>query len=444
MQQRHIFQVSELNRDVRQLLESGFALIWLQGELSNFLAHGSGHWYFSLKDAKAQISGAMFRMKNRLVAFQPKNGMEVLVRARVTLYEPQGRFQIVVEHMEEAGSGALQRKFDELKAKLQAEGLFSSELKQPLPAMPKRIGVITSPTGAAIRDILTTLKRRCASLPVMIYPVQVQGDTAAKQITSAIALANQRQECDVLILARGGGSMEDLWPFNEEIVARAVAVSEIPLVCGVGHEVDFTIADFAADHRAATPTAAAELCSPDQTYLLNRLSSQESALLRQMQQKLVRGRERLAHLQARLQSPARRLQDQAQRLDELQLRLERAVGQHLRQGEHRLGQARARLLQHSPKQALATQGLHSQQLKQRLQQAMTKRVADQQQVLAQLARTLNAVSPLATLERGYAISFKEDGKTVVTAASQLQPGEVMQTRLAHGRVTSQVLECKND
>ena len=444
MQQRHIFQVSELNRDVRQLLESGFALVWLQGELSNFIAHGSGHWYFSLKDAKAQISGAMFSMKNRLVNFQPKNGMEVVVRARVTLYEPQGRFQIVAEHMEEAGSGALQGKFDELKTKLQAEGLFDSGLKKPLPAMPERIGVITSPSGAAVRDIVTTLQRRCPSLPVLIYPVQVQGEQAARQIASAIALANQRDECDVLILARGGGSMEDLWPFNEEIVARAIATSRIPLVCGVGHEVDFTIADFVADHRAATPTAAAELCSPDQVYLGKRLNSQEQALLRQMQHILRRQQERLGHLAARLQNPARSLQMQAQRLDELQQRLERAMNQQLRQYDHQLGRSRARLLQHSPTQTLATQRLRSQQLQQQLQQAMQKTLRELQQALALRVRTLNAISPLATLERGYAISFQADGKTVVTDARQLQAGDLMKTRLAHGQITSKVVECANE
>ncbi|MDH5300725.1 MAG: exodeoxyribonuclease VII large subunit [Gammaproteobacteria bacterium] len=444
MQQRHIFQVSELNRDVRQLLESGFALVWLQGELSNFTAHGSGHWYFSLKDAKAQISAAMFNMKNRLVNFQPRSGMEVVVRARVTLYEPQGRFQIVVEHMEEAGSGALQRLFEELKAKLQAEGLFATERKRPLPAMPQQIGVITSPTGAAIRDILTTLQRRCASLPVMIYPVLVQGDQAAAQIARTIALANQRNECDVLILARGGGSIEDLWPFNDERVARAIAASDIPLVCGVGHEVDFTIADFVADYRAATPTAAAEICSPDQTFLQKRLDQQQQALQRLLQHHLQRAGERLAHVRARLQSPARRVQDQQQRLDELQQRLSRATLARLRHDQHRLGQSRAQLLQHAPAQTLATLTLRNQQLQQQLSRAMSKVVTGHRQTLAQLIRTLNAVSPLATLERGYAISFLADGKTVVTDASQLQPGDLMQTRLAQGRITSQVVECNDE
>jgi exodeoxyribonuclease VII large subunit len=444
MQQRHIFHISELNRDVRQLLESGFPLIWLQGELSNFVAHGSGHWYFSLKDAKAQISGAMFKMKNRLVRFTPKSGMEVLVRAKITLYEPQGRFQIVVEHMEEAGAGALQRAYDELKAKLQSEGLFNSDTKQALPSLPTQIGVITSPSGAAVRDIISTLQRRFPALPVMIYPVQVQGELAAKQIASAIALANNRQECDVILLARGGGSMEDLWPFNEEIVARAIAASKIPIVSGVGHEVDFTIADFVADHRAATPTAAAELVSPDQAYLSNRLNEAETNLQRHISQQLARQQERLQWLSQRLQSPTRRLQDQAQRLDELEQRLLRSQQQLQDKQTHRLSQLQGRLLQHSPAQALKNQGQRADQLQQRLQQAMQQRLKQRQQQLAEVSRTLNAVSPLATLDRGYAISFADDNKTVLTDSKQLKSGDQIHTRLAKGGFSATVTEIQHD
>src|ERR1700727_2102992 len=260
---RDIYSVSRLNREVRVLLERGFGSVWLEAEISNFAKPSSGHWYFSLKDAAAQVRCCMFRQRNMLCGFAPRDGQKVLVRARIGLYEQRGEYQLVVDHMEDSGQGALKRQFEELSAKLSQEGLFAAERKRALPGLPKRIGIITSPTGAAVRDILHVLARRFPEAAVLIYPVPVQGAQAAEEIVAALSLAGRRAECDVLILARGGGSLEDLWSFNDERLARAIVASPIPVITGIGHEIDFTIADFAADVRAPTPSAAAELAVPD-------------------------------------------------------------------------------------------------------------------------------------------------------------------------------------
>ncbi len=270
---REVFSISRLNREARALLERGLGSVWLEGEISNLSRPGSGHWYFSLKDAAAQVRCAMFRQRNLLVRFPVKDGAQVLARGRVSLYEARGEFQVVIEHLEEAGEGALRRRFEELKQKLQAEGLFDSQHKQPLPALPRRIGVITSPTGAAVRDILHVLRRRFPAIPVLVYPVAVQGEAAPREIVQALGLASARRDCDVLIVARGGGSLEDLWAFNDEAVARAIFACPIPVVSGVGHEVDFTIADFVADERAPTPSAAAERVVPDRAEWLRSLAA---------------------------------------------------------------------------------------------------------------------------------------------------------------------------
>src|SRR5579862_9598159 len=269
---RNVFTVSRLNREVRLLLEKGLGVIWIEGELSNFSAPSSGHWYFSLKDRDAQLRCAMFRMKNAGVGFKPKDGQQVLVRGRISLYEPRGEYQLSAEHLEEAGVGALKREFERLKNKLAAEGLFALERKRSLPRFPRRIGVVTSPTGAAIRDILHILGRRFPPAAVLIYPTAVQGDAAIPMIVEALQTASARAECDVLIVARGGGSIEDLWSFNDERVARAICASSIPVVSGIGHEIDFTIADFVADARAPTPSGAAELVAPDRNACLEALA----------------------------------------------------------------------------------------------------------------------------------------------------------------------------
>src|SRR6202522_4096960 len=313
---RDIYSVSRLNREVRILLERGFGSLWLEAEISNFARPSSGHWYFSLKDAAAQVRCAMFRQRNMLCSFAARDGQKVLVRARVGLYEPRGEYQLIVDHMEDAGLGALKRQFEELSAKLSQEGLFAAERKRPLPGLPRRIGVITSPTGAAVRDILHVLARRFPAAAVLIYPVPVQGAQAAAEITAALELAGRRAECDVLILARGGGSLEDLWAFNDERLARAIVASPIPVITGIGHEVDFTIADFAADVRAPTPSAAAELVVPDAEEWLKSLQRLGLRLRRGMRQRLDGHDERLRWLigRAALVSPTARLSQQTQRL----------------------------------------------------------------------------------------------------------------------------------
>jgi len=391
---REVYTVSRLNREARLLLEAGLPALWIEGELSNFARPSSGHWYFTLKDADAQVRCAMFRNANNRVRATPRDGMHVLLRARVSLYEARGEYQLIAEHLEEAGEGALRRRFEELKARLAAEGLFDAALKRPLPRLPRRIGVVTSPTGAAIRDILHVLARRFPAIPVLIYPVAVQGAGAAAEIAAALRLASARRDADVLILARGGGSLEDLWSFNEEVVARAIRAASLPVVSGVGHEVDFTIADFAADVRAPTPTAAAELVVPDRAEWLRALGAGRERLARAFRRLGARARERLAWLMRRLEltHPRTRLLARAQRLDELEARLGRALRRELATAAARLAAA---------------------------------------------ARTLNAVSPLATLERGYAIVTGPDGR-VVRAASDVAPGDEVLARTAGGAFAATV------
>src|ERR1700722_13216745 len=297
--ERDIYSVSRLNREVRVLLERGFGSLWLEAEISNFAKPSSGHWYFSLKDATAQVRCAMFRQRNMLCAFTARDGQKVLVRARIGLYEPRGEYQLIVDHMEDAGLGALKRQFEELSAKLKQEGLFDAERKRSLPSLPRRIGIITSPTGAAVRDILHVLARRFPAAAVLIYPVPVQGAKAAAEIIAALEVSGRRAECDVLILARGGGSLEDLWAFNEERLGRAIVASPTPVITGIGHEIDFTIADFAADVRAPTPSAAAELVVPDAQEWLDAFAQFAARLQRCMRRRIEERRERLKWLTGR-------------------------------------------------------------------------------------------------------------------------------------------------
>ncbi|MCB1829815.1 MAG: exodeoxyribonuclease VII large subunit, partial [Gammaproteobacteria bacterium] len=332
---RDVLTVSRLNAEVRAVLEGSFPLLWVTGEISNLAQPSSGHIYFTLKDRHAQVRCAMFRMKRQYLRFLPENGAQVLLRCRVGLYEGRGEFQLLVEHMEPAGEGALRQAFEALKEKLAAEGLFSTDLKKPLPAYPNQIGIITSPTGAAVRDILTVLQRRFPAAGVVIYPVQVQGNEAAAEIEAMIKLADQRAECDLLILTRGGGSLEDLAAFNDERVARATHAANLPIVSAVGHEVDFTIVDFVADRRAATPSAAAELVTPDQLELNNQIDSLAYRLARQIRRVQEQNRTLLGTLEKRLARahPGNRILQWQQRVDELQLRLHQAVQ---RQQRHRL------------------------------------------------------------------------------------------------------------
>ena len=442
--ERDIFTVSRLVRETKAVLEGSFPLLWLEGEISNFSRPSSGHMYFTLKDEAAQVRCAMFRGKNMHLRIKPSNGMQVLVRARLTLYEARGDFQIIIEQMEEAGLGALQRAFEQLKSRLGNEGLFDTRLKQSIPALPKKIGVITSPTGAAIRDVLSVLKRRFPAIPVLIYPVPVQGDSAASEIAKMIKLADKRKDCDVLLLTRGGGSLEDLWAFNEEELARAIHACKTPLVSAIGHEVDFTIADFVADQRAPTPSAAAELVSPDQYDIQQQLEKQFNRLKRQARSRLQQSQQGLDWLEKRLQQqhPGQQLLAKSQRLDELELRLERVVKNNISAKTHVLAQLNNRLQRHAPLQQLSQLEMRQQSLQQRLHHAWERIIANKQQRLVISSRTLNNVSPLATLQRGYAIVQDETNKTVFTDASKLNRGDKVSARLAKGGLICTVDEIK--
>lgn len=436
--EREIISVTQLNRRARQLLETHIPLLWVEGELSNVSIPSSGHWYFTLKDEQAQVRCAMFRNRNMTVRFKPQQGQHVLIRARVSLYEGRGDYQIIVEHMEEAGTGALQRAFEQLKSKLAAEGLFDALHKKALPSLPRHIAVITSPTGAAIRDILSVLERRFAGIPITVIPVAVQGKEAAPQIVRAIQLANRAGLFDVVILARGGGSLEDLWPFNEEIVARAIYASELPIVSGVGHEVDFTIADFVADLRAPTPSAAAELIVPDGDDWLDKFIGFEVLLEEAMERKLKHWHQRLEWLRSRLRHPRQRLEQQAQRLDNLELRLKNQIQKQLLAWRNQLHQLQLRQQAQHPQQRL-------QNLRERLRLGEIRLVRAQQQTLsnsktrlAEAVRMLNTLSPLNTLERGYALVTGATTNKVITNSTQVKPGDKLHTRFAHGEIISLV------
>jgi exodeoxyribonuclease VII large subunit len=382
----------------------------------------------------------MFRNRNLLLNFVPENGMHVLARAQVSLYEGRGEFQLIIEHLEPAGDGRLRLAFEALKRKLHAEGLFDESRKVPLPSIPRCIGVITSPTGAAIRDILSVLRRRFPAISVVIYPALVQGSVAAATIARAIAIADERKDCDVLILARGGGSMEDLWAFNEEIVARAIYACGLPIVSGIGHEIDFTIADLVADRRAPTPSAAAELVVPDQNELLTHLALWERRLIRQMTACLERARGSLGWLTKRLVHPGRRLQDLAQRLDDLSLRMGFAFRALLERKKSKVETLDARLHRMDPLHTVRGSLTHAEHLRIRLEQAMGQVLSKSAARLTQSSRALRAVSPLATLERGYAIVTTWPVGRVVRDAASLQTGNQVMARLARGQVRCEVKE----
>ncbi|GMQ88604.1 MAG: exodeoxyribonuclease VII large subunit [Gammaproteobacteria bacterium] len=438
--QRDVYSVARLNREARELLESGFQRLWVEGEISNLARPASGHLYFTLKDARAQVSCALFRNRAIRLSFTPENGTQVLIQAQVSLYEARGNYQLIVNHMEEAGDGALRRAFEQLKNQLQREGLFDAEHKRALPDLPHCIGVITSPSGAAIRDVLTILKRRFPAIPVIIYPTLVQGEGAARQIVSAIHAAETRAECDVLLLTRGGGSLEDLWPFNEEAVARAVYTCQIPVVSAVGHEIDFVISDFVADQRAATPSAGAELLSPDQNEIASLVRHLENRLQTHTRRHLQSFSDRLGWLVKRISQthPGRQLQQQAQRLDELEARLGRSRKFLAARQQSRLDTIQSRLAQCSPQQQLQRLLNQATQLAQRLEYCINTQVSYRREKLAVLSRALDAISPLATLQRGYSITLLQADGSVVHSVQQVRNGDTLETRLASGRILSKV------
>ncbi|EKO3990406.1 exodeoxyribonuclease VII large subunit [Vibrio fluvialis] len=435
----NIYTVSRLNAEVRLLLENEMGIVWLLGEISNFSAPVSGHWYLTLKDSRAQVKCAMFKGSNRLVRFKPQNGQQVLVKARLSLYEPRGDYQIIIESMQPEGDGRLQQEFDQLKMQLAAEGLFAQTLKKPLPEHPRCVGVITSKTGAALHDILQVLKRRDPSLPIIIYPTLVQGEDAAIQIAQAIGRANARGECDVLIVGRGGGSLEDLWCFNHEIVARTIAASQIPIISAVGHEIDVTIADFVADVRAPTPSAAAELVSRDNSHKKQAFQGYEHKLASAMRHYFAEQKVSLKQLQYRLdkQHPMYRLQRQQQQLDELSMRLERAVQKQLNGTRQHLAKQQHRLQLLSPEKTLREQRYTLALRERNLIDAMQRQLVMSQHRFTRLIDKLDTVSPLATLSRGYSITQTAQGK-IVRQATDVKTGDQLITRLADGDVHSTV------
>lgn len=479
-----IFTVSRLNQTVRQLLEMEMGQIWLSGEISNLSQPASGHWYFTLKDERAQVRCAMFRNSNRRVTFRPQNGQQVLMRATITLYEPRGDYQLIAESMQPAGDGLLQQQFEQLKQKLQTEGLFEQQHKQVLPAPAHCVGVITSASGAALHDILHILKRRDPSLPVIVYPTAVQGADAPAQIVRAIELANQRQECDVLIVGRGGGSLEDLWSFNDERVARAIFASRIPLVSAVGHETDVTIADFVADLRAPTPSAAAELVSRNQQELLRQLQNQRQRLEMALDYFMVQRQQRLGRLQHRLQQqhpqlriarqqtqlfklqqrltdamqtrlrltqrsleradqrlqqqhPQQRITRQQTQLFKLQQRLSDAMQTRLRLTQRSLERTDQRLQQQQPLPRIARQQQHLQQLHHRLEQLTLRRLGQSREHFKVLCSQLESVSPLATLARGYSVTQTPQGR-LVNSVQQVKEDDRLRTRVTDGWIDSRV------
>lgn len=437
MDRNRVLSVRELNLAAKQLIEGGLPLLWVRGEVSNFVSAASGHWYFSLKDEMAQVRCVMFRHKSQYLDFKPANGMQIEVLALATLYEARGDFQLTLEKMRPAGLGALYEAFERLKAKLEGEGLFDAGRKCALPLLPRQIGVVTSPQAAALRDVLRTLANRMPNVPVVLYPVPVQGEGAAKKVAQAINTANQRAECDVLILCRGGGSIEDLWVFNEEVVARAIAASHIPLVSGVGHETDFTIADFVADLRAATPTAAAQAVVPDRLELRQGLGRHRQHLMRAVMRQFERRMQQVDYLQRRLVHPAQRIRQQDERLAALCRRI-RLAQTHILQ--HRQGRTDS-LWQRLRMQAPHVARLQEQQIDQarRVSAAMRHTLGRHEARLAALQQHLQHLDPQQVLARGYSLVRDASGN-VVASSRHITIGEKLGITFAHGGACAVVQE----
>lgn len=438
--QQHILQVSELTKKVRFILESELNTVWLCGEISNFIAASSGHWYLSLKDNKSQVKCAMFKGSNARVRMQPKNGQQVLVRAKVSLYEPRGDFQLILEQMEDAGEGLLRQQYDALKLALNAQGLFNALHKRPIPKSIRTVGVVTSPTGAAIKDILSVLKRRNPSINVIIYPALVQGALAKNDIRLAIQKADSRQECDVLIVGRGGGSLEDLWSFNEEDVVRAIYACRIPIISAVGHEIDTTLSDYVADLRAPTPSAAAELVSGDKTELIEKLTVIKQRLQFAMSERVKTEKRKLAHNEHQLfkNHPEQKLHIQMQKVDELSSRLMQS-GQRAIIHKRPLSQHLTSTLLHlSPLKNIAQQQDKSRLLDQRLHQAVERKQSELKGQFVHLIEQLQLVSPLATIARGYSVTRDAQGN-IIKRVEQVKAKDDITIEVTNGKITARVL-----
>ena len=434
---REVLTVSQLNQRTRLLLEDVFPQVWVEGELSNIARPASGHVYFTLKDRNAQVRCAIFKQQASRARDLLRDGLLVRVRGRVSLYEGRGDYQMILDSVEAAGDGALRLAFEALKTALQAEGLFAQERKQALPKYPQRIGVITSPSGAVLHDIVSVFARRAPHVQLTLIPTAVQGREATAQIVRALALADSAQY-DALILARGGGSLEDLWCFNEEAVARAIADCQTPIVSAIGHETDVSISDFVADMRAPTPSAAAELLAPDRAELLNRLRSAERQLYLRTNEALTRKRTQLQHLRQRLRHPREHLQQYNQRLDDLSLRLQRAIHTSTQRNKQGFSYLQGRLAVQHPQEAISAHQQQLYNLQQRLARAAEHSLQQKKQCLYTLLQTLHVVSPLATLERGYSIISDENEQHIIRSVDAVKPTQTLQARLADGYLTLQV------
>ena len=431
--------VSQLNRQAKQALEGTLPNVWVQGELTNLAKPSSGHWYFTLKDARAQVRCAMFRGRNMLLRTPINAGDQVVVNASVSLYEGRGDYQLIVDSLQKAGLGDLHQQYEALREKLTAEGLFNPEHKQAIPAFAERIGVISSPTGAAVHDILTVLKRRHPYAEVVIYPAIVQGSDAPLSLINALKLAHQHKYCELLIIGRGGGSLEDLWAFNDERVVRAVAASKLPIISAVGHEVDVTLSDFAADLRAATPSAAAEAATPSSQALFSTLTSYQSRLMHLMRSQLLRAKQETSHLTKRLVHPKSALLAHKQQLDFLEVRLRRAFNQNLSEQQKQLASLTKRLELNNPKWQLQTQRNALNALQETLTASFGRILAAKRQCLQHRAALLNNLSPLNTLQRGYAITRNENGR-VISHKAELKAGQAIRITYADGEATAKVIE----
>ncbi len=440
--QRKILSVTELNRLAQSTLEQ-LPLLWIEGEISNFAAPSSGHWYFSLKDKSAQVRCAMFRNRNQSVRFRAKQGTQVLVRAKISLYEGRGDYQIIVEHMEEAGLGKLHREFERLKHKLSEQGLFSADRKKPIPEWPLHIGVVTSPTGAAVRDVCSVLKRRFPALPVTVIPTSVQGNQAAQEIIAALKLAENSGLFDVILLTRGGGSLEDLWCFNDENLAHAIFDCPIPVVSAVGHEIDYTISDFVADLRAPTPSAAAEILSPNVNEYIARLNTQVNKLTQLMRHSITSQQMTVTNLRARLKHPGERLQNQGQKLDLLELRMHQVIQNLLTKNKQSLTNCSQRIALTSPEKSIQQNRQAINALDKRLTLQIDQRLIAQNAAIENAAKRLHSVSPLNVLNRGYAMVTDQNTK-VVADSNQVAVGDRVNIRLAKGELNCEVVEFENE
>jgi len=432
--------VTQLNAMARRLIEQRLPVLWVAGEISNFTRAPSGHCYFSLKDDRAQVRCVMFRHRLQYIDWPLANGMQVEVRAAPSLYEARGEFQINVEFMRRAGLGALFERFEKLKAKLEAEGLFAQERKQPLPRFPRRIGIITSPAAAALRDVLTTLQRRLPAVPIVIYPTPVQGEGAAQRIVTALQTAGARAECDVLIVCRGGGSIEDLWAFNEEIVARALAACTLPVICGIGHETDFSIADFVADARAPTPTGAAQLATPDRVELQRHLRALYQQGKRALRRRIERDMQRIDYLGRRVVHPGERVGHQLSHLQHLAARLARCAAHHLDQRTFRIRSLARRIA--GATTDIGALEAHRQRLAQRLVAADRRAIERGAAQVSRLAAHLSALNPKLVLERGYAIVATVDG-AIIRDSAQLAAGDAVQLTLARGGAAATITDTRD-